>query len=197
MELHADRAVHAHERGKAVVAVRAPAAYDADVIRTTGETVRVIGRAQLAALDGDVGRVVDRVPSDLRDPRRVESRHGAGNDAEPLLSPAAFIASVEEQLHPEAYADGGKSVDDGVADRVAGGRDMRRGAREGTDAGEHERVVVEATGRISFDAYVRTGDRKRLGQRVHVAGAVVEERYAHAAPSLAASRAASAADLSA
>ena len=77
----------------------------------------------------------------------------------------------------------GRPPCDRVAHRGAARREPLGRARERAHAGQHEHVgAAHRARRVGLDAHRRAGALERLGERVQVAGAVVEHRHARPGP---------------
>ena len=82
--------------------------------------------------------------------RRLETRDGAGEQAEPL---AALVALLEEELHADADAEQGPAVAGPLAQRLvdAGSREPGSGARGVPDAGDDGERRLADLGRVGRD----------------------------------------------
>ena len=122
-------------------------------------------------------RRIDRVPAHVRQDGRLEFAHNARPLAEPRRLVSALDAVLEQHLHADADAEHGTTAGEPTLDELAAAHRIQlvHDGRERADAGHDQAVGRGDLRAVGGQLDGRARELERLGGRVNVAGAVVED----------------------
>src|SRR5688572_22911237 len=190
MKLHTDGAAMAYGCRKAIGLMSRPCNHTRLRFRTTDVPVREIRYRKRSLLEERILRFLDGVPADVRDAACRDPRNGTTKKTETTAHP--FLAVVEEKLHAEADTETRKPGFERFAHHVPSRLEASRRCTEGADPREDEHIGVPDGGRRArLETHLGAGSLDRFGERVKIAGPVVEYAHAHSSASRSAVKAAS------